>query len=79
MNPERLHVFIDADQRTRLERASASQGVSVATLVRDAIDLAYPSTVSLKAGAATAILEAAPMPVGSIDELRAERDRSHER
>ena len=63
MKTERLQVLIDAEQRARLERAAAARRVSVATLVRDAIDLAYPPQRDRRAALAADILAAAPMEV----------------
>lgn len=74
MLTERLQVLIGVDQRERLERLAAQRKTSVATLVREAIDLAYPSASPRRAEAFEAILDAAPMPVGTPDELRAEID-----
>jgi hypothetical protein len=75
---ERLQVLIERDQRERLEREAAARGASVATLVREAIDLAFPASGSRRA-AADAILSAAPMAVPDHDELRIELDRAHDR
>ncbi len=75
MKTERLQVLIDVAQRDRLEQAAAARGVSVASLVRHAIDVAYPPHADRRAAAATAILDAEPMSVPEVDELRAELDR----
>ena len=74
MKTERLQVLIELDQRERLEREAAARGASVATLVREAIDLAFPASGSRRA-AADVILRAAPMQVPDLDELRVELDR----
>ncbi len=74
MLKERLQVLIDTDQRQRLERHARDRGTSVATLVREAIDLAYPSNAVRRREAADRILAAEPMEVPSVDELRAELD-----
>jgi hypothetical protein len=78
MKTERLQVLIERDQRERLEREASARGASVATLVREAIDLAFPASGSRRA-AADAILGALPMAVPSPDELRIELDRAHDR
>jgi hypothetical protein len=78
MKTERLQVLIERDQRERLEREASARGASVATLVREAIDLAFPPSGSRRV-AADAILSAAPMEVPERDELRIELDRAHER
>lgn len=75
MKSERLQVLIDTAQRERLEQTASSRGVSVAALVRDAIDVVYPPRAPARAAAAAAILEAEPMEVPDVQELRAELDR----
>lgn len=74
MKTERLQVLIETEQRERLERVAARRGVSVASLVRRAIDVAYPSGLEQKAAIAAGILAAEPMDVPDPDELRAELD-----
>jgi hypothetical protein len=78
MKTERLQVLIEVQQRERLEREAAARGASVATLVREAIDIAFPASGSRRA-AADAILDAAPMAVPEADEFRIELDRAHDR
>ena len=75
MKTERLQVLIDATQRDRLEQTAAARGVSVASLVRHAIDVVYPPRADRRAAAAAAILAAEPMVVPEVDKLRAELDR----
>lgn len=75
MKTERLQVLIDAAQRSRLEQTAAARGVSVASLVRHAIDVVFPPNADRRASAAADILAAEPMPVPDVDELRAELDR----
>ena len=70
----RLQVLIGSDQRQRLEREAASAGTSVATLVRRAIDLAYPPSHHRRSTAAAEILDAEPMEVPDVDGLLAELD-----
>lgn len=74
MKTERLQVLIETEQRERLERVAARRGVSVASLVRRAIDVAYPSGLEDKASLAAGILAAEPMDVPDSDDLRAELD-----
>jgi hypothetical protein len=66
---DHLQVLIDVDQRERLEREAAERGTSVAALVRNAIDLAYPPSHVRRSSAAAAILAAASMEVPEVDEL----------
>jgi hypothetical protein len=74
MRTERLQVLVDVTQRERLERAAAERGVSVASLVRAAIDVVYPPQATSRAKAAAAVLAADPMPAPVVDELVAELD-----
>ncbi len=71
---ERLQVLIESEQRRRLEREAAARGTSVATLVRHAIDLAFPVGMELRLDAAKSILDAEPMEVPAVDELTDELD-----
>jgi broad specificity phosphatase PhoE len=79
MLKERLQVMIDRDQRERLERRAKERGTSVAMLVREAIDLAYPSDAQRRREAADAILAAEPMEVPDVDDLLAELDEIRSR
>jgi hypothetical protein len=81
MLKERLQVLIGVDQRQRLEHEATARGASVATLVREAIDLTFPPTHRRKSTAVAAILSAEPMDVpmdvddlvGELDDLRGRR------
>lgn len=75
MLKERLQVLIDTEQRERLDREAAARGISVATLVRNAIDLAYPPSHDRRAAAAASILDAEPMEVPPLPELLAELEQ----
>jgi len=74
MYRERLQVLIETEQRRRLEREAAARGTSVATLVREAIDLRFPPIMPRRRDAADAILDAEPMEVPAVDDLRRELD-----
>ncbi len=74
MKTERLQVLIDSAQRARLESAASARGVSVAHLVRTAIDVVYPPDADRRSSLAAAILDAEPMDVPDPDDLRAELD-----
>jgi hypothetical protein len=74
MLKERLQVLIERDQRERLEREAALRGTSVATLVREAIDLTFPPALRRRRSAADAILDAEPMPAPDLVDLRQELD-----
>jgi len=79
MLKERLQVLIDSDQRQRLERRARDRGASVATLVREAIDLAYPADTDRRRRAAERIRNAEPMDVPSVEDLLAELDELRSR
>lgn len=72
MKTERLQVLIDAAQRERLEETASARGVSVASLVRTAIDVVYPPAATARNRAAAAILAADPMDLPTPDELAVE-------
>lgn len=81
MYSERLQVLIDREQRNRLETVAAERETSVATLVREAIDLAFPARHEVRAAAGARILAAPEMDVPDdvgdllheLDELRGQR------
>lgn len=75
----RLQVLIDDERLRRVEAEAARRGVSVAVVVRDALDAAYPSTTEERQAAAQRILAAEPMPVGDVEDLRAELDAARGR
>ena len=52
----RLQVLIDEERWARLEDEATQRGASVATLVRDAIDLAFPRGELTAVGAAERFL-----------------------
>ncbi len=79
MLTRRLQLLIDDDRHRRLEAEAAKRRVSVATLVRDAIDLAFPSTSDDRRAAGVAILAAPEMEVPDPDRLHAELDALRER
>lgn len=74
MLTERLQILLDGERRRRLEHEATSRGVSVAALIRDAIDLAYPSTADERRRAAALVLDADPMDVPDPAALRSELD-----
>lgn len=75
----RLQVLIEEDQYRRLEREASERGVSVATVVREALDEKLPTTRAARRAAADAILEAQPMDVGDPEDLRRELDELRSR
>jgi hypothetical protein len=68
----RLQILLDADRHARLVAVAEERGVSVATVVREAIDRGLPAPGSRRRAAARRLLEAEPMPVPDPVELSAE-------
>jgi hypothetical protein len=72
MLEHRLQVLLDEERHRRLVALAEERGVSVATIVREAIDRGLTAPDARRRRAGARILAAEDMPVGSPDELRAE-------
>jgi hypothetical protein len=70
----RLQILIDDERHRRIVRAARERGVSVATVVREAIDHGVSGPSSRRLAAGRRVLAAADMPVPAPAELRAELD-----
>lgn len=71
----RLQILLDEKRHDRLVAVARSRGVSVAAVVRDAIDRGLPAPDDRRRAAARRLLDDAPdMVVPKIDGLRAELD-----
>jgi hypothetical protein len=70
----RLQILLDADRHARLVAVAQERGVSVATVVREAIDRGLPAPDTRRRAAASRLLAAEPMAVGDPDALSAELD-----
>lgn len=70
----RLQILLDEARYTRLEQRARWRGASVATLVREAIDIAFPHDALDRAGAADRILTAEPMSVSDWPSMKEELD-----
>lgn len=68
----RLQVLLDEERHRRLSEVAAERGVSVATVVREAIDRGLPTSERRRRTAGRRVLEAPDMPVPEPDELIAE-------
>lgn len=68
----RLQVLLDAERHERLLAIAQERGVSVATVVREAIDRGLPAPDARRRAAAGRLLEAEPMPVPDPGSLAAE-------
>jgi hypothetical protein len=73
MLSKRLQILIDSERYDRLVAQARERDVSVAAVIRDAIDDALPAA-SERVTAAKHILAAAPMPVPDPGDLRDELD-----
>lgn len=72
MLSRRLQVLIDEERWSRLEREAGRRGVSVGTVVREAIDERFPGDGDERRAALQAVLDAEPMVVPDPAELREE-------
>jgi len=69
----RTQVLLDDARHRRLEKHAAARGISVAAVIRDAIDRAYPAEPSVAASrraAAQFLLAAEPMPVEDWPQMK---------
>lgn len=74
----RLQILLDEDRYARLERVARRRGASVATIVREAIDAAFPDEGPDRAEAARRILDAEPIPVSDWPWLKKEIEQMYE-
>ena len=72
MLERRLQILLDDERHQRLVAVARERGVSVATVVREAIDRGLPSPGGRRRAAARRLLEAPDMPVPEPAELRDE-------
>jgi hypothetical protein len=70
----RLQILIDDDRHRRITALARERGVSVATVVREAIDRGLGTSEAERRAAGRRILDAPGMPVPDVDELKAELD-----
>jgi predicted DNA-binding protein len=70
----RLQILLDDERHERVAAAARQRGVSVATVVREAIDRGLPDPESRRRAAARELLEAPDMPVPDVAGLREEID-----
>lgn len=75
----RLQILVDQDRYDRLLAVAQSRGVSVATVVREAIDRGLPAPDDRRRAAAARILDAPGMPVPDVGDLRRELERARSR
>ena len=72
MYGHRLQILLDDERLDRLTAAARERGVSVAAVVREAIDRGLPSTDRRRSSAARRLLDAPDMSVPDVADLRSE-------
>lgn len=76
MLTHRLQVLLDEERHERLLAVASARGVSVATIVREAIDRGLAAPDGRRQSAATRLLDAPDMPVpADPQDLRAELEQ----
>ncbi len=70
----RLQILIDDERHSRITAAARERGVSVATVVREAIDRGIGASAGRREAAARRLLDAPDMDVPDVDQLRSELD-----
>ena len=74
MLEHRLQILLDDERHRRLKQAAQERGVSVATIVREAIDRGLPSSDRRRRAAGDAVLAAPDMPAPDVATLLSELD-----
>lgn len=72
MLEHRLQILLDDARHRRLVEAARGRGVSVATIVREAIDRGLASDAPRRRAAADTLLAAEPTPVPDVPDLLTE-------
>jgi Ribbon-helix-helix protein, copG family len=70
----RVQILLDEERYDRLAAEARKRNLSVAAVIREAIDKRFPSRSRERSRAARAILDAEPMLAPSLEELKAELD-----
>lgn len=68
----RLQILLDDERHARITAAARARGVSVATVVREAIDRGVTASDGRRKAAGARLLKAPDMAVPGVDELKAE-------
>lgn len=83
MHMSRLHrrtqLLLDSERYERLERLAKESGASVGSLIRDAIDVAFPAEPAEPDRMGALLLAAEPMPIGEWDEVKEDLMSLYER
>lgn len=69
-----MQILLDDERHQRITKAARARGVSVATIVREAIDRGLPSSERQRRVAGDVILAAEPMAVPDVPALLTELD-----
>jgi hypothetical protein len=72
MLEHRLQILLDDERHTRITAAARERGVSVATVVREAIDRGLSASAGRREAAGHRLLEASDMDVPDIVDLKHE-------
>lgn len=75
----RLQVLLDDEQYRALDAVATGRGVSVASVVREALGRYLVAGPDQARQAAERVLAAPPMPIGDPDELREHLEQVHGR
>jgi hypothetical protein len=75
MLTRRLQVLLDEERYQRLADAASERGVSVATIVREAIDRGTSGSTGRRRQAGQRVLDAPDMPLPAVADLLAELDQ----
>jgi len=79
MFAHRFQILLDDERYERVTSLARDRKVSVATIIREAIDRGLPAPPRRRAAAVRRILAAEPMPVPDPGGLRAELDEARGR
>jgi hypothetical protein len=71
----RLQILLDDERHRRITAVARERGVSVATVVREAIDRGIADPADRRRAAGRRVLDAPDMPVPDPQELKEELDR----
>jgi hypothetical protein len=75
----RLQILLDDERHQRILAVARERGVSVATVVREAIDRGVSNPDARRRSAGRRLLAAADMPVPALEDLRAELEQLRSR
>ena len=75
----RLQLVLDEDRYEKVARVAAEQQRSVSSVIREAIDRSLFPSAARRVAAGRAILDAEPVDVPDVEDLRREREAAHDR